>query len=384
MNYFLMPDYYKDFSCKKGDCRSSCCKGWKVTFSLKDYFKLVSEECSEELRNRLDKGVKISLKPTPDAYAEIQHDFIGNCPMLLSDGRCAIHAEIGLDALGEVCKLYPRGLRKEPDYECSCANSCEATLELLFSKDETIKFVKNQLDIVAPSNLKRLVKFETQGKEQEIRLWIIDILQNREFPLPQRLMNLGLALNDLKTVLDSKDVNQINNLIEKSYEIKNVNFNINKDHLLSGLTIIKELLKLIDEKSNSVKSYGEEALKLFNNNSTFETYEKAKTIFETKIPKWEIWFEHMLVNHMFFEQFPFQDRPEGPWEEFVSICAIYAILRFLSIGWMSNKANISDFVDMSAALFRLIDHTVFDRYASYTLRKLGCDTPQKIFSLIML
>ena len=61
MNYFLMPDYYKDFSCKKGDCRSSCCKGWKVTFSLKDYFKLVSEECSEELRNRLDKGVKISL-----------------------------------------------------------------------------------------------------------------------------------------------------------------------------------------------------------------------------------------------------------------------------------------------------------------------------------
>ena len=61
MNYFLMPDYYKDFSCKKGDCRFSCCKGWKVTFSLKDYFKLVSEECSEELRNRLDKGVKISL-----------------------------------------------------------------------------------------------------------------------------------------------------------------------------------------------------------------------------------------------------------------------------------------------------------------------------------
>ena len=35
MNYFLMPDYYKDFSCKKGDCRFSCCKGWKVTFSLK-------------------------------------------------------------------------------------------------------------------------------------------------------------------------------------------------------------------------------------------------------------------------------------------------------------------------------------------------------------
>ena len=176
----------------------------------------------------------------------------------------------------------------------------------------------------------------------------------------------------------------IDSILRKRYEIKNVNFNINKDHLLTGLTVIKELLKLIDEKSNSVKSYGEEALKLFNNNSTFETYEKAKTIFETKIPKWEIWFEHMLVNHMFFEQFPFQDRPEGPWEEFVSICAIYAILRFLSIGWMSNKENISDFVDMSAALFRLIDHTDFDRYASYTLRKLGCDTPQKIFSLIML
>lgn len=385
MEEFLIPEYYTEFHCKMGDCRSSCCEGWQVTFSLEDYFKLSGEACGKDLREKIDRGVKVSLHPTADAYAYVQHDYTGNCPMRLSDGRCAIHAEMGEKALAEVCKLYPRGIRKEPSYECSCANSCEATMELMFSKDEPIKFIKKSLDMECSVQSERTVKFDTQGKEQEIRMRLIRILQERSESLPARLMTLGLALRDLKTALDSKDVGRINTFIEKTYEIKPVEFTVDKRHLSFGLSTVEELLKLIDEKSESVRSYGEQSLLFFGDGDTsFDRYEQAKAVFEKKIPKWEIWFEHMLVNHVFFEQFPFQDRPEEPWEEFVAICAVYAILRFLGIGWMANKNGVSDFVDMSAAVFRLVDHTSFDRYAARALRNLNCDTPQKIFDLIAL
>lgn len=385
MKEFLMPEYYMDFRCKMGTCRSSCCEKWQVTLSLEDYFRLASVDCDKKLREKIDRGVKISLHPTPDAYAWIQHDYTGNCPMRLSDGRCEIHAEIGANALARVCKLYPRGLRKEPCYECSCANSCEATLELMFSKDEPIKFVKKQLEVELPTQTERTVKFDTQGKGQEIRLWLIKILQERDYSIPTRLMTLGLALRDLKTVLITKEINGINALIERPYEIKSVDFVANKQCLSFGLSTVERLLELIDERSDSVRSYGDEALKFFGNDEmSFNRYETAKVLFEKKIPKWEIWFEHMLVNHIFFEQFPFQDRPEDPWEEFVAICSVYAILRFLGIGCMSNKDKISDFVDMSAAFFRLVDHTSFDRYAARVLKELGCDTPQKIFDMVVL
>jgi len=50
--------------------------------------------------------------------------------MRLEDRRCTIHAELGENKLSQVCRLYPRGVRLNNGYECSCANSCEAVLEL--------------------------------------------------------------------------------------------------------------------------------------------------------------------------------------------------------------------------------------------------------------
>ena len=51
---YLVPDYYPAFSCKMGACRSACCVGWPITFSLEDYFRLTGSECSPELRQRSD------------------------------------------------------------------------------------------------------------------------------------------------------------------------------------------------------------------------------------------------------------------------------------------------------------------------------------------
>ncbi len=380
---FLMPDYYTSFKCKTGECRHSCCDGWQVTFSLDDYFRLESEECGPALRDRIDRGVKISLHPTPEAYAYVGRDYYGNCPMRLRDGRCAIHAELGEDALATVCRLYPRGIRTLPDYECSMANSCEGVVEMLLDRKDSVKFIKNTLTADVPPYGRRAYNFKTYGREQDVRLKLISLLQDRTRPLSARITALGRALEDLSRAVCSDDEKETEEFLSATYSATPLTDTVTKEGLAEGLKTAEAFLELVDEDSESVREYGETALEYFSD-SSLERYYAAKKLFETTVPEWENWFENLLVNHMFFQQFPFQDRPDTPLDEYIAICAIYAMMRFLCIGSAYKISDRSDAVDIVAALFRLVDHTDFDRYASGRLKALGCDTLSELFDLILL
>lgn len=382
---FLIPDYLTTFSCKMGTCRTPCCVGWPIHISLDDYFHLTSRECSDELRHRLDTGVKVALHPTPVEYAQITPRYDGDCSMRLPDGRCILHAELGEDALAHVCRLYPRGIRLDPDYECSLTNSCEAVLELLFEKYEPIRFHFQELSFGTLPAHKRNYTFSLLGKEIEIRLWLIAHIQNRALSLFERLMSLGHSLRKLEQILTLQDATALEALLQTPFPMDFQTFEAGPEHLAFGLHTMEELLKQLDERSDSLRAYGEAAQDYFmSSDSDYNRYLSAKEHFETTFPKWEIWFEHMLVNHMYFEQFPFQDRPVSPWNEFVAICTLYSLLRFLSLGCMADKTFLTDFIDMAAATFRLVEHTSFDHYVARIMNDLGCTTPQTVFDLISL
>ena len=380
---YLVPDYYGCFSCKMGACRAVCCEGWPISISLDDYYHLMSEECSEDLRRKLDTGLHIKLSPTPDSYAEITPRYDGSCPMRLADGRCALHAELGEQALSYVCRLYPRGVRTENGYECSCANSCEAVLELLFSRDEPIEFNRQLLTFDIPQHEKPIFAFETLGHEQDIRLWLIRMIQNQTLPMPQRIMAMGHGLAALDEAINAHDEAQVERLLQGKRRISPLQpQELTHGHLEFGLRIAGEMIKLLDRRSDSVRSYGQDALAYFDH--SFEKYLLARDHFERTFSKWEIWFEHMLVNHMFFARFPFQDRPVSLKDEFVALCAVYALLRFLGIGYMRNKTDMSSLIDVAAAVFRLVEHTSFDRYAGQMMKDLGCDDWFHVHDLISL
>lgn len=383
---FLMPDYYQQFTCKMGDCRAACCEGWPISFSLQDYHHLIGVECSTDLRRKLDCAMHIKLHPTPEAYAEIAPRYDGNCPMRLEDGRCGLQAELGEEALSYVCRLYPRGIRTDGDRECSCANSCEAVLEMLFERDEPIEFESHEMTFDLPQTAARSVHFETLGRGQQIRLWLIRQMQQQALPLPQRLMATGHGLWAMEEALKAKDVEKVERLLQGKQRIVPLRpQELAQGHLDFGLEVARGMLKLLDERSVSIRSYGEAALEYFGSGvGSFERYARARAHFESALPKWDIWFEHMLVNHMFFSGFPFQDRPESLRDEFVALCAVYALLRFLSIGWLWDKADRDSFVDVAAAVFRLVDHTAFDRYAAHMLKDLGCTDWERVHDLISL
>lgn len=383
---YLVPDYYSHFSCKMGACRAACCVGWPVSITMEDYFRLLGVECSPELRRMLDVSLHLADRPMPDEYAQLTPRYDGDCRLRMDDGRCALQAELGEDALSYVCRLYPRGPRAEGDYECSCANSCEAVIELLFDHDAPIEFVKQKLTFDLPAPSGRTVFFETVGREQEIRLHFIHIVQRREYSLPQRLMLLSASLSDMDAALNAKDEVQAAVLLQTDsktpvYAGKSPDW----AHLKLGLEAAERMVELFDKGSDSIRRYGEAALKYFGNDEgAFGRYAMARAHFDALMPKWDIYFENMLVNHMFFVRFPFQDRPVNLQDEFIALCAVYALLRFLGIGWMADKHSAADFADVAAAAFRLIDHTAFDRYAAPVLKSLGYGERAKLFDLISL
>ena len=379
----LVPDYFPSFRCKIGACRHSCCEGWAISVTMKDYFKLLSVPCSEELRRRIDTALHLYDYPTETKYAQISPRYDGNCGMRLPDGRCGLHAELGEEALSEVCRLYPRGIRTDGAFEASCANSCEAVLEMLIHHQEPMRFITMPLELEGPKPAAREYLFETLGHEQEIRLFFIRIMQNRQLSLPARLFALHQALQEVQSALDKKDLKGLMSFLESQSSIPSIPFVPNC--LEYSLAIAEKMLEEIDKRSRSVHDYGEAALRWFGTGeAALANFAEAKARFERLLPDWEVAFEQMLVNHLFFERFPFQDRPLEFADEFLGVCAVYAMLRFLCLGWLAEHPSETEFIDVCAAAFRLISHTSFDAYAAMRLKELGCTEERQLAALILL
>lgn len=131
---FTVPSYYRKFCCKGGSCRHTCCEGLEVNITEEEYYRLLTLECSPELRRRLDSGVRLNGYADRFRYAQITPDFRGSCHMLNEDGLCQLQKECGFKVLSSVCRYYPRSPRIEDAPECAMADSCEETLELLLQQ----------------------------------------------------------------------------------------------------------------------------------------------------------------------------------------------------------------------------------------------------------
>ncbi len=385
---YLVPDFYDSFKCKMGDCRAACCRGWPVSLNMKNYFTLLGVDCSSELRRRLDCGMRLADNPDENEYAQFCPRYDGECPLRASDGSCELQNELGEGMLPDVCRLYPRGVRvdNKNGNECSLANSCEAVIELLFSKTEPITFVERSLNIIPPENIKREDINDFSEKENKLRMLFIGMIQDRSKSLPQRIMSLLPVFEKLDKAISEKNFNFIDRIIDKKETFDEVSVCTPTGEGISfALEIARQMTENFAHRSSSIREHASEILETFGESGkAVERYYEMSERFKKLFPNWEIFFENMLVNHMFFSQFMSLNNGERFRSEFSAICSFYALLRFLSLGWMYTHDKVSNLVDICSLTFRFIDHTDFDKYASYLLKKLGCDTYEKLAMLISL
>ena len=195
----LRPACYDDFHCLMSECRYSCCKvSWRITFNKKDYLALKRQNGSPDLEARMERALRRVRKDLPaEHYGEFDMHS-GECPLLREDCLCALQVEKGHEVLPKVCQTFPRAESYTPGYlEKSLTPACEGVLELLWNLPEGLEFRSDPL----PKELQRTLHLQEQGLHLMyfplIREWCVDVLQDRRFPLPDRLLLLGLGLRRL-------------------------------------------------------------------------------------------------------------------------------------------------------------------------------------------
>lgn len=124
MNIFT-PEYYHQFHCIAGACTDSCCKEWEVDVdnSAAAFYRKLEGSLGDRLRQ--------VLKDTDDGTVMTIEN--GRCPMWRQDGLCQIQAELGHDALCQVCRDFPRlrhdyGTFVEYGLELSCPEAARLIL----------------------------------------------------------------------------------------------------------------------------------------------------------------------------------------------------------------------------------------------------------------
>ncbi len=435
-----MPDYYPHFACKGGACRATCCRGWDVSLPMDEYFRLLGLDCSPELRARLDGAFHAADAPSPERYAQISHNWLGDCPMQREDGLCALQCECGETALPAVCRRYPRGARGLFDRECACSNSCEAVLEMFWDREAPLGFVEGSDGGLFPEAAPAPEPRRAQ-RYRAIRALCFGTMQNRSLSLAQRLLQIGQmlrALNELgRRPLDAEEA-RFSEALRRCKEIFASNGESSRDRpggeghspsapcggkssapadepTVSGAAVRQrgaESSNPADELNRSAGSArpdetrripadGEDArlalrfLRRVNRElgldsvSVGEYAARVERAVEAggedclrpgvarlraAYPNWEVFLEHMLVNHLFYECFPFSERRETMIDEYASLGTVAGYVTLLcAFGRRGDRAE--DLIDVAAAGFRLIGHSAFDWNADVLWRASAGEVP---------
>lgn len=112
---------YNQFRCIAEKCTDSCCAGWEVDVdeTAQSYYRTLEGPLGDRLRQVLRDGAMILEN--------------GRCPMWRQDGLCEIQAQLGHDALCQVCREYPRLYMDYGDFaEWGLELSCPEAARLIF------------------------------------------------------------------------------------------------------------------------------------------------------------------------------------------------------------------------------------------------------------
>ena len=184
----IEPSYVEKFLCDGRKCGSLCCYGWQQILdeaALSRYRLLPGEE-GERLRAGL-----VYLEEAQGFGFRHEDD---RCVFLREDGLCGLQKKYGASMLTDVCAEYPRKTRMFPQQvvERALCVTCPVAAELIL--DSTAPLTLVQRPLFSDRQAYFLPTGDADALEQlnffDWQLRGMEILQNRQLSLPERLQQL--------------------------------------------------------------------------------------------------------------------------------------------------------------------------------------------------
>ncbi len=363
----LMPEYLLNFSCIGSECEDTCCRGWTVVLDKKTYKKYKNNEHTK-LKGLLVNSIVRNRKSITDHYyGAIKLDEQGNCPMLDENILCKIHAEAGEDYLSNTCYFYPKNIKKINNVlEMSASVSCPVITRLVLLSPEPMGFVEIEEQIKRPYVLTYVVENTNSFDEskdpmyyfQDLRIFMITLLQDRRYSLDERILLLGLVFKKIPSLQKNNELNKLigmlneyQNQFDEVENIKSMFGNHGDDYNIPfSEKFIKQLFSIEVLLNFSNKRYLEcvdeirQGLELDKKDMLLtktiylECYKKYyKPYFKEK----EYILENYMVNEIFKEAFPFAKMCSID-DSYMMLLNLYNVIKFHLIGISSFYKLLND------------------------------------------
>lgn len=357
-DYWLVADYFDDFACKCGECRHTCCGGWKIAVGEDEYFRMIGMECSEELHHKIEGAFVRPDFPTHERYMLMEADWTGRCRMLGEDGLCMLQRECGEDAITEVCRVYPRSYKSENGLlNACCSGSCEAVVERLLRR-EPLRFRRESEVQMSHGHAVRAeitgrVDYDLAGLFDKV----VTMLQDRSKPLVDRIAAIAGSFGEQTGQTAGSGL--------KSMVAR---------HGAYGTLI--PILREFCEEAPSFEQYVDEFEKRYSADNWEERFAADRSAFEERFPDWSCYFENLLCNNMLYAAFPAVDSRVDPYKAVHGLSLEYTLLRVMSIChtavWAESNPDAAghtdrclsagmteSLVDVIAEVYHVVEHTAF-------------------------
>lgn len=175
---------YNQFRCIAEKCTDSCCAGWEVDMddAAVAYYRSLEGPLGERLNQVLQDGAM-----------RLEN---GRCPMWRQDGLCEIQAQLGHDALCQVCREYPRLYMDYGDFaEWGLELSCPEAARLIF---EGLAVTTEQVcGGTEPEYDPELMTILQKSRKE-----VLAFLENTAYSVPQTLAVILLFAHQVQGAVD--------------------------------------------------------------------------------------------------------------------------------------------------------------------------------------
>lgn len=359
---YIMPNYYKEFSCVGGACPDTCCAGWQIVIdehSRKKY-KKQKGAFGNRLKNEIDWKNSCFLQ-----YEK------GRCAFLNEENLCDIYKEIGKDKLCRTCRVYPRHIEEfEGVREISLSMSCPIVAKMILAKRDFVNFILTAREGIEEEYEEfDYLLFTQLTNTREI---MIEMIQNRQIPMRRRIAGiLGLA-HDIQRRIRNQEYFSIDQQALK-YQ-KHIDALMEKKekkyfgHEKEQFEFVKNIIGLLQKMEIRSKDWENWLLKVKRKLSAMNVndYIQGKRAFykvhkekKEQLSRWEEIEEQILVYYIFtyYCGAVYDENPYGKIK--MATISLYAIEEMLFLEWLSSCQimELDDWIGYAYQYSRELEHS---------------------------